>query len=318
MGTAGIIVAVYVDDLLLAGKSEKRIQEIKRCLSDQFQMQDLGRLSHFLGIQVVQELEQGRIWIGQAAYAQRLLESYGMNDSKSVNTPSDSESKLSAQVEGEGEADKKMYQAAVGSLLFLSTKTRPDLAYAVGNVARFCSNPTKAHWSAVKRIMRYIKGTQQLGLLYERKASECIGYSDADWGGSIEDRKSTSGYTFQWSGATISWRSKKQSCVALSTAEAEYVALSAAVQEALWIRQLLSDLTTGGVNQIQMMEDNRSAICMATNPRFHGRTKHIDLKYHFVRDHVKKGDVVINYCPTEDMVADILTKSLPAPRFQNL
>lgn len=318
MKTAGIIVAVYVDDLVLAGKSEKRIEEIKRRLSDQFQMQDLGRLSHFLGIQVLQELEQGRIWIGQAAYAQRLLESYGMNDSKSVNTPSDSESKLSAQVEGEGEADKKMYQAAVGSLLFLSTKTRPDLAYAVGNVARFCSNPTKAHWSAVKRIMRYIKGTQQLGLLYERKASECIGYSDADWGGSIEDRKSTSGYTFQWSGATISWSSKKQSCVALSTAEAEYVALSAAVQEALWIRQLLSDLMTGGVNQIQMMEDNQSAICMATNPRFHGRTKHIDLKYHFVRDHVKKGDVVINYCPTEDMVADILTKSLPAPRFQNL
>ena len=200
-------------------------------------IQDLGVLHHFLGIKVQQDLVEGKVWIGGPTYTLRLLERFGMQDSKPVNTPSDPGSKLVKKTAEDEETDQKMYQAAVGSLLYLSTKTRPDIAFAVGNVARFCSEPNQLHWSAVKRILRYLKGSRDLGLLYHRQDTplSCVGYSDADWGGSLTDRKSTSGYVFQWSAAAVSWRSQKQTCVALSTAESEYIALSAAAQEALWI-----------------------------------------------------------------------------------
>ena len=136
-----------------------------------------------------------------------------------------------------------MYQSAVGSLQYLSTMTRPDISFAVSNVAKFCSKPSKEHWVAVKRIMRYLKGTLNYGLLYKKnKLNTCVGYSDADWAGDVNDRKSTSGYIFQVGGTAVSWKSQKQSCTALSTAEAEYVALSQAAQEAIWLRQLNSDL----------------------------------------------------------------------------
>jgi hypothetical protein len=183
-----------------------------------------------------------------------------MQDSKPVSTP---DSKLTKKKAEDEEVDQKKYQAAVGCLLYLSTKTRPDIAFAVGNVARFCSEPTQVHFSAVKRIMRYQKGTQELGLLYRKHSSAlpCVRYSDADWGGSLDDRKSTSGYVFQWSGAAVSWR-RKQTCVALSTAKAEYIALSAAVQEALWIRQLIQDIAAGGSCPMEILEDNQSAICL--------------------------------------------------------
>ena len=207
--------------------------------------------------------------------------------------------------------DQGLYQFAVGILLYLSVGTRPDITYAVGNVAKFCANPNKHHWTAVKRIMRYLKGTVHVGLLYSRDGSkECIGYSDADWAGDLDDRKSTSGYMFQVSGAAVSWRSKKQTCVALSTAEAEYMALASAAQEAIWMRQLATDLGSNPTGATVIFEDNQSAIRMAKNPQFHGRAKHIGIKFHFIREQVNTGTVELNYCPTEEMVADMLTKSL--------
>lgn len=317
-GEMSLLIAVYVDDLVLAGRYIGQIEKAKQKLSSRFKMKDLGELKHFLGINVVQEVKKGRLWIGQPTYVIGILEKFGMSDSKPVSTPSDTDSRLSKRTDGDEAANMETYQAAVGSLLYLSTRTRPDIAYAVGKVSRFCSNPTPEHWSAVKRILRYLGGTKNLGLLYRREETCCVGYSDADWGGSLDDRKSTSGYVFVWSGAAVTWRSQKQTCVALSTAESEYVALAAAVQEALWLGQLKKDITAGRADPIEIREDNQSAICMATNPRFHSRTKHIDLKYHFVRDHVSQGDVTLTYCPTEKMVADILTKSLPAPRFREL
>ena len=163
--------------------------------------------------------------------------------------------------------DPVLYQSAVGSLLYLSNWTRPDITYAVSNVSRFCTNPTQQHWTAVKRIMRYLKGTSNHGLIYSKKYSKsCVGFSDADWAGDVNDRKSTSGYLFKISGAPVSWRSKKQACVALSTAEAEYMALSSAAQEATWLRQLTKDLQNGLTRPTVIHEDNQSAICMAKNP----------------------------------------------------
>ena len=243
-----------------------------------------------------------------------------MQESKPVNTPVNSEMKLVAAETPEDVHNQQEYQAIVGSLLYLSTKTRPDIAYAVSNVARFCARPTKQHWVALKRILRYLKGTVNYGLVYlESDKNPLIAYSDADWVGDTTDRKSTSGYVFMLAGAAISWRSSKQTCVAISTAEAEYIALSATVQEALWLQQLTSDLFGPKIQECTtILEDNQSTIALAKNQSTHGRTKHIDIKYHFIRDHVEARRVRLLYCPTENMLADMFTKGLSTKRFEKL
>lgn len=313
-----LLIAVYVDDLLVAGRNTKQISAAKESLSRRFRMHDLGPLQHFLGILVQQDRSRGQIWIGQPAYITKMLHNFGMEESKPVSTPSDSNSKLTKRTEEEEPAVQAQYQAAVGCLLYLSTKTRPDVAFAVGNVARFCSDPSQTHWSAVKRILRYLQGTIELGILYQQEVQPCIGFSDADWGGSLDDRKSTSGYLFMWNKGAVSWRSQKQKCVALSTAESEYVALASAAQEAIWMAQLIGDMTAEGAREMEILEDNQSAIEMSSNPKYHGRTKHIDIRHHFIRDQVEQGNVRLTYCPTKEMVADLLTKSIPADQFKSL
>lgn len=313
------IIAVYVDDILLAGRNDKQMMEVKKMLAKHFEIKDMGELTHFLGVKIVQKPETGEIWMGQTTYAKNVLEKFGMENSKPVNTPVDMNSKLVKHSDDKEGVDPTRFQSAVGSLLYLSTRTRPDIVYAVNNVARFCAKPTNHHWTAVKRIMRYLNGTLNLGLLYSKeKPKECIGFSDADWAGDQDDRKSVSGYMFQISGAAVSWRSKKQTCVALSTAEAEYMALASAAQEAVWMRQLLTDLKVNQTGPTLMFEDNQSAICMAKNPQFHGRAKHIDIKYHFVREQIASGVIDLKYCKTEDMVADIFTKGLSEAKFTKL
>ena len=234
------MVAVYVDDIILAGKSNKRIAEVKQNLAKQFQVKDIGELHYFLGLKVVQDKESGGVHIGQPAYAEKVLQQFGMEKAKTVTTPVDASVKLIKATEDDECVDQQLYQSAVGSLLYLSTATRPDITYAVSNVAKYSAKPTKHHWIAVKRILRYLKGTLNYSLFYSKGgATECVGFSDSDWGGDLHDRKSTSGYLFQISGAAVSWRSKKQTCVALSTAEAEYMALASAAQEAMrWSNSL--------------------------------------------------------------------------------
>ena len=194
----------------------------------------MGKLHYFLGISVKQE-KSGAVWISQPVYTESLLRKYDMQDCKPVSTPVESGTKLKVATDEDECVDQQLYQSAVGSLMYLSVASRPDITYAVSNLARFSAKPTKEHWSAVKRVFRYLRGTISLGIHYTCKGQDrLVGYSDADWGGDINDRKSTSGYMFQVSGGAVSWRSKKQRCVALSTAKAEYIALSAATQESLW------------------------------------------------------------------------------------
>ena len=216
--------------------------------------------------------------------------------------------------------NQKLYQALVGSLLYLSTKTRPDIAFAVSSAAWFCTSPTKEHWTVVKRILRYLNGTRQFGLLYKANTSsdEIAGFSDSDWAGDVGDRRSTSGYVFLLGGAAVSWKSTKQTTVALSTAEAEYIALSSASQEAIWLQQLISDLSKKAFHEMIIYEDNQSTICLAKNQAVHGRTKHIDIKYHFIRDLVEAGKIELVYCTTENMVADIFTKGLSIKQFEKI
>jgi len=313
------IIGVHVDNIVLAGKSDKRMEDVKKAIAMQFDVKDLGKLHYFLGMKIVQDEKTGKVWIGQPAYTESVLQKFGMENSKPVRTPVDTGTKLVKATDDEECVDQKLYQSAVGSLLYLSVGTRPDITYAVSNVTKFSAKPTKQHWIAVKRIMRYLRGTIYYGLLYSRNGSKkCIGYSDSDWAGDLDDRKSTSGYLFQISGAAVSWRSKKQTCVALSTAEAEYMALAGAAQEAIWMRQLSSELKNGPTEATTIFEDNQSAICMAKNPQFHGRAKHIGIKYHFIREQVSSGTVDLKYCRTDEMIADMLTKGLSRDRLTKL
>ena len=311
---------VYVDDIIVATRTDKRLAQVKKDLASQFDIKDLGKLHHFHGMKIVQDEASGSIWIGQPAYIEALLKRFGMEHSKANPTPVDPGNKLVKASQEDELFDQHTYQSAVGSLLYVSVATRPDITFAVSNVAKFSANPTTRHWTAVKRIMRYLRGTTDLGLIFTPQGSnDCVGFSDADWAGDLDDRKSTSGYMFQIGGTAVSWRSKKQTTVALSTAEAEYVALAGATQEAVWMRQLTADLNgEPATKPTVVFEDNQAAIAMAKNPQFHGRSKHISIKYHFVRDKVNDGTINISYCPTTEMIADILTKGLPTGTFNKL
>ena len=310
---------VYVDDIILAGSNDDRINEVKAALSQKFDIKDLGQLHHFLGMTVKQDKEQRSVWIGQPTYTENLLKKFGMQDSKPVHTPVDASSKLLIATEEEECIDQQRYQSAIGSLMYLTVSTRPDIAYAVANLAKFSSKPTKEHWTALKRVLRYLKGTVNFGIFYSQNdTEECVGFSDADWAGDVNDRKSTSGYLFQMSGAAVTWRSKKQACVAQSTAEAEYIALSSTAQESIWLRRLTSELGSSPKKPTTIFEDNQSAIAMTKNPQFHGRSKHIDIKYHFIREQVNSGNVTLKYCPTSEMIADMLTKGLSREQYCKL
>ena len=194
-----------------------------------------------------------------------------MDNSKPVGTPVEIETKLVKAKEGDNLVDQELYQWAAVSLLYLSTKTRPDIAYA-GNVAGFSLKPTQTHWIAVKRIMRYLKLLILDYCILQMTIS--LGFSDADWAGDHDDQKSTSGFVFMMSGAAISWNSKKQTCVALPTAEAEYTALVKATQESIWLQRLLMDINENSVDPMTIFEDKQSTIAMAKNSQHHGRTKH--------------------------------------------
>jgi hypothetical protein len=214
--------------------------------------------------------------------------------------------------------DRSRYQSAVGFLMYAMLGTRPDLAYAVSVVSRFASNPNEHHWSAVKRILRYIKGTLELNLVFSGKLGNLTGYSDADWAGDHDTRRSTSGYVFNVGSGAISWSSKRQPTVALSSCESEYVGQTNAIKEAIWLRRFLSQIKPDQFNTIAatvIFCDNQGAIALTKNPVFHSRTKHIDIHQHFGREKVQSGEVELTYTPTELQVADGLTKALDKSRF---
>ena len=313
-----MIIAIYVDDIVIAGKSVGQIDELKEKLKCKYKLSDLGDLKYFLGVKV-DKLKNGSFFLSQEAFTRRILQTFRLADANPVKTPVDINVKLRASDEKSKLCDPVLYQSAIGSLLYLSGKTRPDVAFIVNKLARFCAKPSVEHMSAVKRVLRYIKGTINFGLLYSKqKSDDCVGYCDSDWAGDVEDRKSTSGYSFQLGGAAISWNSTKQSCVALSTAEAEYVALSHAAQEAAWLNHLLSDLKYSKRKPMVIYEDNTAAICIANDSQCNKKTKHIDLRFHYIRDQIYQKKICLEYCKSEDMVADILTKGLSPDKFLKL
>ena len=207
----------------------------------------------------------------------------------------------------------------VGCLMYYATTTRPDLAYSIGILARYMSEPSETHWSGVKRVFRYIKGSIDYGLVFsEGGDNSLVGYSDADWAGDIDNRRSTSGYTYYIGNSLVSWSSKKQATVAKSSTEAEYVALSLATQESIWLRRLLESIRHTTASPTVIYEDNQGAIEISKNPKHHNRTKHIDVSFHFTRERVSSKEVTVVHCPTSDMIADVMTKALGRVQFQKL
>jgi hypothetical protein len=271
----------------------------------------------------------GTVSVRQTKFLHSILAKFGMQDCKPVKTPQDPGLKLTkAMCDGGCKHDETMhgvpYRSAVGCLMYLMVATRPDLAAAVGVLSQFAADPCPTHWQALKRVFRYLQATPTLGLVFGKCDDEfddraLHGYSDADWAGDHDSRRSTSGYVFMLNGGCVSWRSKKQRSVALSSTEAEYMALSEATQEAVWLKAFvreLGELSDG--DSILVLEDNQGSIALAKNPEFHKRTKHIDIRYHFVREKVESGQVALQYCPTQDMLADIMTKPIAAPQFAAL
>eukprot|EP00795_Rhopilema_esculentum_P007998 gene7998-biopygen1703 len=310
------IIAVYVDDLIIISTTQDEMKQMKVNLRKNFKMKDLGSLHFCLGVSVEQG-EEG-VSLSQKQYIEKLLKRYGLQDANPVCTPLDPNVKLVADDGNSKPVDNIQYQSMIGSLLYAAIATRPDIAQAVGALSQFNSAPTEAHLTAVKRVFRYLKGTINLSLVYKKSESkEVTGFSDASWADDMQNRHSTTGNVFMMAGGAISWLSQKQSTVALSTAEAEYIASSKAAQEVVWLKQLFREIGDN-VQPITIMEDNQGAISMTKNPVGHKRTKHIDIRYHFVREQVEKGTLLLKYCNTKEMLADLLTKSLNRGQFEYL
>jgi hypothetical protein len=311
------IIAIYVDDMIIATTSMKEMLEIKAIMKTKFKMKDLGEITYCLGLQIQRNRKEKTLSLHQTKYINEMIKIFGMEEAKPVSTPTALGIALEKKKKEDEEESKYPYKEAVGKLLYAMTGSRPDIAFATSLVSRFMSNYDSTHWTAVKRILRYLKGTNDLCITFKKtsEALTLIGACDSDWGGDKCDRKSTFGYIFLLDGAPISWVSKKQSIVALSTTEAEYIATTHAAKEAIWIRKLMSELGHEQKQPTTIFEDNKSCIALANNPVFHMRTKHIDIQYHFIREAIKQQHVSLEYCPTEQMTADAFTKPLPTTKF---
>ncbi|KMQ85184.1 integrase core domain protein [Lasius niger] len=261
----------------------------------------------------------GDITIKQEQYIKRVLEKFRMTESKAVTTPAVAKEYLeNAQEEQFSEKSSTEFRSAVGSLMFTAVATRPDIMFAVSSVSRFMAKPTAGAWQQIKRILRYLKGTTSMGITYRANGNqELIAYSDADYANCVQTRKSTSGLVLILANGPVVWTSQQQQIVARSTTEAEYVAAAEATKQVLWLRNLLKSIDIDQ-STTTLYVDNQGALKIVENQEHHRRTKHIDVRYHLIRDHTMKKDITVDYVPSEEQLADILTKRLPRDTFTRL
>ncbi|UYV81650.1 hypothetical protein LAZ67_20001813 [Cordylochernes scorpioides] len=288
-----LLVAIYVDDLIIAAEREDTLISFKESMKKIFKIKDLGKINYCLGIRIQTE-KDGSISIDQEKYIEELLAKYRMKEVKPISTPMDSNSKLT-------------------KISSIEVSTRPDIAYAVSALGQFSNDPWRQHWNAAKRVLCYLKGTLCLKITYEKTNETLYGYVDADWGGNLADRKSQTGLVFFLAGGPIAWESKKQQTVALSSTESEYIALCEAGKEAVYLRTLLDEMGFSELlNEPTVLKtDNQGAQHLARNPVHHARTKHIDIEWHYIRSICSDGLIEVVHTPTQENVADILTKGLP-------
>ncbi|GJU75237.1 retrovirus-related pol polyprotein from transposon TNT 1-94 [Tanacetum coccineum] len=309
-----LLVQIYVDDIIFGSTNPKLSKRFEKLMHNKFEMSMMGELKFFLGIQIHQS-PRG-IFINQAKYAQEILKKHGMTSCDSVGTPMATKP-LDADLSGTP-VDQTKYRSMVGALMYL-TASRPDIVHATCYCARYQARPTEKHLREVKRIFRYLKNTINMGLWYPKDTGfNLTAFSDSDHAGCLDTRKSTSGgIQFLGGDKLVSWSSKKQDCTSMSSAEAEYVSLSACCAQVLWLRTQLTDYGFH-FDKIPMYCDSKAAIAISCNPVQHSRTKHIDVRYHFIKEQVEKGIVELFFVGTEYQLADLFTKALPEDRFKYL
>ena len=307
-----------MDDLLIFGLDDNKIKKLQDALNSQFKMTDLGDISHYLGIQV--DLDVGKkITLNQGTYIRKVLERFGMLDCRPAAIPMDPGVPNSIlPYDGKADYDTIVwYQSAVGSLMWPAVLTRPDISLAVGVISRYCGNPGPAHIKLVIQVFRYLAGSLDVGITYSADSPDhLIGYTDSDWAGAVDGRRSTGAYVFMLAGGPISHQSKQQPVVALSSCEAEYMAVTEAGKEAIWCTRFLKALGHETEGPADLRADNKSAIALSENPEFHRRVKHIEIRYHWIREKVTSKDIMLTFVSTDVMTADGLTKPLAPLKFR--
>ena len=306
---------MYVDDILIAARDMAAIRNIKARLTSTFDVRDLGEAKYFLGISIHRDRHEQTLKMSQDRLSSELTDKYGLREAKTKRVPMSPKVQVTQAKEGQL-LDKEVYRYSelVGSLLYLSVCTRPDIAQAVGVLARHMARPSMEHWTAAKAVLRYIAGTPNQGITFRKSSTTLEGYCDADYAGDLDTRRSTTGFVFILSGGAISWSSKLQQTVAVSTTEAEYMASAQAVKEALWLKKLMWDFGVQ-IGAIKIYSDSQGAIKLLKHPIASIKSKHIDVIHHFARERVSRKEVVFEYCNTDAMIADCFTKPLPPSKF---
>lgn len=305
------VVALYVDDFLVFSDDAEERCFLEKQLSLEFKIKNLGEAKQCLGVRIARDYENNCITLDQENYIDQILKKFNMSECKSVSTPMNTDICID-KVESVGDQNLP-YQRLIGSLMYLAVLTRPDIAYTVSFLSQFNNCYTELHWKCAKRVLRYLQGTKALKLKFSNDNGELQGYADADWASDRNDRKSYTGLVFKLSGGAISWESNKQRTVALSSTEAEYMSLCEASKEGIYLRNVLSELIKYE-SSVTIFNDNQSASKLSYNPVFHKRSKHIDVKHHFIREAISNKLVNVKYLPTDEMTADILTKHLSAAK----
>ena len=315
-----VYLLLYVDDILITAKEISEVNKLKEKLSKEFEMKDLGAAKKILGMEIQRNRRARKLYLSQSKYIEKVLKRFDMWYSKPVATPLTAHFKLSSSLapkttEEESYMAKVPYSSAVGSLMYAMVCTRLDISHAVSVVSRYMANPGKAHWHAVKWIFRYLRGTIDTCLEFGRQEDTLCGYVDSDLAGDLDQRRSLTGYVFTIGGGAVSWKATLQPTVALSTTEAEFMAITEAIKESIWLRALVGELhSCQGATIVH--SDSQSAVHLTKDPMHHERTKHIDVCYHFVRDIVAQGEIIVHKISTEENPADMLTKTLPAAKFK--
>jgi Reverse transcriptase (RNA-dependent DNA polymerase) len=314
-GEHTLILAVHIDDYIITGTSAALIASHKEKLNAWYALTDLGPVHWLLGVKITRDWVERKLSLSQTTYIDAIITCFGLTDTKPQPTPmlpnavyskddSPSDPTHTARMK------KVPYWEAVGSLMYAAVVTCPDISFTISTLSQFLENPGEHHWDAVKRIFHYLSGTRDLQLTFGSDHHDLHGYTDAD-GASQPHQHAISGYMFLIDRAAVSWSSRKQELVTLSTAEAEYVAATHAAKEAVWLCCIIGELFSSSSTPTMLLCNNQATIKLAIDDNYRARTKHINICYHFIRQVISAGEIEISYCPTDDMTADVLTKALP-------
>jgi hypothetical protein len=316
IGEHVLIMGVHVNDCVITGSSADLIAKYKHKLHDKYTLTDLGPIHWLLGIKIVHDCSAQMISLSQSSYIDSILARFNLTDAKAQSTPMVPNSIYSKE---DSPADashatcmKKMpYREAIGSLIYTSIATCPDITFTILTLSQFLENLGEVHWDVVKHIFHYLAGTKDLQLTYGGEWHNLIGYTDAD-GALQTHRHAISGHAFLIDSGAVSWSSRKQELMMLSTAKAEYIMAMHTAKEAIWLRHLIRELFPNSLTPTTLFCNNQAMLKLAIDNNYHVQTKHINIRYHFIRQVIKSNDITIIYCPTNDMTADILTKALPS------